>query len=154
MAKRKKKREPQRAEVITAERPTPERMSRGVWTEPKGMGKNEIPVTDIAEDMVGLLYYRQQISSKHEQAARLFQQVRAAYLAELPEVSGYKSCLAGTVPGFDDGDGDADVIERYRSMERAAGLHGRRELLWVCDDNQRPRNVELLRWALEAVADL
>lgn len=137
-----------------AERPTAERMARGVWTEPKGMGKNEIPVTDVAADMVGLLLFRRIITNSQEQAARVFQAARLAYLAELPEISGYKSCIAGDVPGFDDGDGDPQVIERYRDIERAVGRQGRRELLHVCEDNQKPRSVEVLRLALDAISKM
>lgn len=134
-----------------AERPTAERMARGVWTEPKGMGKNEIPVTDVTADMIGWLLFRRIITNSQEQSARVFQAARLAYLAELPEVSGYKSCLAGEVPGFDDGEGDPRVIERYRAIERAVGRQGRIELLWVCEDNQKPRKVEALRLALDAI---
>lgn len=137
-----------------AERPTAERMARGVWTEPKGMGKNEIPVTDVAADMVGWLLFRRIITNSQEQAARVFQAARLAYLAELPEVSGYKSCIAGDVPGFDDGDGDPQVIERYRDIERAVGRQGRIELLCVCEDNQKPRSVEVLRLALDAISKM
>ena len=137
-----------------AERPTAERMAKGVWTQPKGMGKNEIPVTDIASDTIGLLHYRGQITSRQEQAARSFQAIRAAYLAELPEISGYKSCIAGDVPGHDDGDGDPVVIARYRKIERELGKQGRVEMMLVCADNEQPRSIELLRWALDVVGDL
>ena len=137
-----------------AERPTPERMAKGVWTQPKGMGKNEIPVTDIASDTIGLIHYRGQITSRQEQAARSFQAIRAAYLVELPEISGYKSCIAGDVPGYDDGDGDPVVIARYRKIERELGRQGRIEMLLVCEGNEQPRSIELLRWALDVVGDL
>ena len=129
-------------------------MAKGVWTQPKGMGKNEIPVTDIASDTIGLIHYRGQITSRQEQAARSFQAIRAAYLAELPEISGYKSCIAGDVPGHDDGDGDPVVIARYRKIERELGKQGRVEMLLVCADNEQPRSIELLRWALDVVGDL
>lgn len=137
-----------------AERPTEERKRHGVWTEPKGMGKNEIPVTDITADMIGWLLYRRIITSSQEQAARTFQAARLAYLAELPEISGYKSCIAGDVPGYDDGEGDPRVIERYRDIERQIGLAGRREMLWVCEDNQKPRSVDVLRLALDAISEM
>jgi len=134
-----------------AERPTPERQKHGVWTKPTGMGKNEIPVTDLTADMVGLLFHQRIITSSQEQSARTFQAARVAYLAEMPEISGYKSCIAGDVPGYDDGDGDPRVIEHYRDIERAVGIAGRRELLHVCEEGQKPRSVELLRWALDAI---
>lgn len=137
-----------------AARPTPERMARGVWTEPKGMGKNEIPVTDVTSDMVGLLLHCRQITGGQEQAARTFQAARLAYMAELPEISSFKSCLHNEVPGFDDGDGDAQVIERYRDIERAVGINGRRELLHVCEENQRPRKLDVLRLALDVIGGM
>jgi hypothetical protein len=101
-----------------------------------------------------LLLFRRIITNSQEQAARVFQAARLAYLAELPEISGYKSCIAGDVPGFDDGDGDPQVIERYRDIERAVGRQGRIELLWVCEDNQKPRSVEVLRLALDAISKM
>ena len=156
-SKRKNKRtqQPEREGPIRgpqAVRPTPERRRHGVWTEPRGIGKHEIPTVDVAADMVGLLFHRQTISSSQEQAARVFQAARLAYLTELPEVSGYKSCIAGEVPGFDDGDGDPEVIERYRDIERAVGREGRTELLWVCEDGQKPRRIDVLRWALDVIS--
>lgn len=157
-SKRKAKKAKQQPEPLargkSAERPTPERIARGVWTKPTGMGKHEIPVTDLTADMVALLLHQQRITSGQEQAARTFQAARLAYLAELPEISGYKSCIAGDVPGFDDGDGDPVVIERYRDIERAVGLNGRRELLWVCDLGNKPRSIELLRWALDVISEI
>lgn len=137
-----------------AERPTAERMARGVWTEPKGMGKHEIPVTDLAADMIGLLHYLGRITERQTQAALTFMEARIAYLAEIPDVTGYKSCIAGDVPGYDDGDGDPVVIERYRRMERALGRQGRIEMLWVCEGNHTPRSLDLLRWALDVVEDM
>ena len=158
-AKRKaKKSQGDTAEPIArgpqAVRPTPERLQRGIWTEPKGMGKHEIPVADITSDVIAALLHRQQITSSQEQSARTFQAARAAYLAELPEVGGYKSCLAGEVPGYDDGDGDPQVIERYRDIESAVGRKGRLELIWVCEDQQKPRSIDVLRWALDVIGAL
>ena len=157
-SKRKAKKAKQQPEPLargkSAERPTPERMARGVWTKPTGMGKNEIPVTDLTSDMVAILHYRRIITTGQEHAARTFQAARLAYIAELPEVSGYKSCISGDVPGFDDGDGDPVIIERYRDIERAVGLAGRRELLHVCEENHKPRNIDLLRWALDVIGDM
>lgn len=137
-----------------AERPTPERRSRGVWTEPKGMGKHDIPTVDLASDMVGYLLHKQVITSSQEQAARTFQAARAAYLTELPEIGKFKSCLTGEIPGYDDGDGDPEIIARYREIEKALGWRARPEILWVCEDNQPPRNVEMLRWGLDAIGEM
>ena len=134
-----------------ATRPTQERMARGVWKIPRGQGKSELPVLDLAEDMVGQLYQAGKISDAQEQAARTWQARRLAYLAELPEISGYKSCISPDVPGYDDGDGDPDVIEEYRKIEVALGRQGRIEVLLVCEENRNPRSLELLRWALGVI---
>ena len=135
-----------------AQRPTAERTAHGVWTVPQGIGKASRPVTDLASDQVGRLYQAGKISWEQEQAARHFQATRAAYLAELPDVREYKSCLAGAVPGFDDGDGDALVIAAYRRMEKAMSLAQRREVLRVCDQGDAPSNLHYLQSGLDALA--
>ena len=132
-------------------RPTDQRKSRGTWAEPKGVGKHDLPVIDLASDMVGQLYIARQITGAQEQAARHFQELRSAYLDEFPDVRGFKSCLAGSVPGFDDGEGCAQTIAAYRSIERRLTQPMRREMLLVCDMNERPRNIETLRAALNAI---
>lgn len=138
------------APVAEAERPTPERMRRGVWNVPKGQGAKERAVTDMAEDMIGQLLTAQVISKPQEEAARRWQELRLAYMAEFPETSGFKSCISPDVPGYDDGDGNPEVIEAYRSAEKALGREAMREVIRVCEDNQKPSRVWLLRWALEA----
>jgi hypothetical protein len=137
---------------VESSRPTSERKSRGTWAEPQGMGKHERPVVDLASDEIGRLYQAGRITGSQEQAARLYQELRAAYLAELPDVRGYKSCLAGSVPGYDDSDGDAQIIASWRKMEARMNLAQRREMLIVCDMEQRPRSIEMLRAALDAIS--
>ena len=138
--------------AVKAERPNAMRKSRGMWAIPKGMGKHEQPAVDMASDMIGVLYVGRQISSQQEQAALHFKALRDAYIAEHPDVRGFKSCLAGSVPGFDDGEGDPEIIAAYRSIEKRLTLPQRRELLLVIDDNERPRNIETLRAALDAIS--
>lgn len=137
-----------------AQRPTAERMARGVWTEPTGMGKNEIPVTDVASDMIGLLLFERKITDSQEQAARVFQAARWDYLHELPEVSGYKSCLSAEQGGYDDSDGNEAAIRRYRDIERAVGKAGVSQLIWVCQGNGKPFNLAALRVALDAIGEM
>lgn len=137
-----------------AERPTEERKRHGVWTEPKGMGKNEVPVTDMASDMIGLLHWSGKITTSQEQAARVFQEARWAYLAELPEISDYKSCIANDVAGYDDSDGDAAVIARYRAIERKVGKNGVSELIWVVQASQKPRSLAVLKAALTLIGEM
>ena len=131
------------------ERPTPERAARGRWTQPD---EKSAALVDLQSDVVGWLYETQQITTQQEHAARTFQSLRAAYMAELPEVSGYRSCLAGSTQGFDDGDGDPVVIVEYRTIERIVGLRGRVELLRVCEDQQPPVSLPILAAALDAIA--
>lgn len=94
-------------------KPTDERRAHGVWVE----GKAEQPDVDLASDMAGTLFHRREINEAQLEAARSFQEVRAAFVAELG-VSGYRSCLAGGVGGHDDGDGNPEVFRAYRHITR------------------------------------
>lgn len=134
-----------------ASRPTTERRKRGTWAEPQGMGKHERPVVDLASDEIGRLFQAGRITGAQEQAARQYQELRAAYITELPDVRGFKSCLAGSVPGFDDGDGNPEVIAAWRKLDGRLSQQQRREMLLVCDMDERPRNIETLRAALDAI---
>lgn len=122
-----------------AERPSGERLRRGKWALPQGAMKSEQPFVDLTVDAVGRLYEKGLLTAAEEQAARQFQAARAAYLEELPDVSGFKSCIAGSVPGYDDGEGDPVVIERYRDLEKRIGVGSRRIVLQVCEDNVAPK---------------
>ena len=133
-------------------RPTAERMAHGHWAMPAGQGKEFQPAVDLAADMVGWLHVTRQITSSHEQSARAWQELRARYLAELPEVQSYKSCLAGSVPGYDDGDGNPEVIRAYRAMERSMTQDQRRAMIWTCDMDHKPYNLKLLKSALDVIA--
>lgn len=135
-----------------AVRPTPQRKRRGRWTSPTGMGKHEIAMTDMASDAIGALFVDGWITKGEEQAARTWQELHAAYLHELPDISGYKSCLDGGIPGFDDGDGDPEVIRAYREMEGRMSFAQRREILWVCWSDNEPNSLEMLKSALGVVA--
>ncbi len=134
-----------------AERPTPERMARGVWAEPVGAIKSQQPVVDIAHDMIGRLHCEKRITGAQEQAARSYQETCAAYLAEMPDIGGYKSCLNGGTGGHDDSDGDPAIFAAMRSLERRVGIIGSAELYRVCIAGDHPRNIKILRNALDAV---
>ena len=135
-----------------AVRPTPERMARGTWAEAKGVVKSLQSITDLAHDVVGQLHCAKQITDRQEQAARSYQELRARFLEELPEVTGYKSCLAGGSGGYDASDGNAATIRDIRALERSVGMIGSSELHHVCAMDNPPRNLSILRQALDAVA--
>jgi len=141
-----------RQRVSGDNRPTPERMARGMWAKPQGTAKSQQPTVDLACDMVGILHQSGQITDSQEQAARTWQELRAAYIAEFPDIAGFKSCLHGSVPGYDDGDGDPEIMRAYRSLEAKLSMSHRRMLLWTCDMSNRPTNIGCLRQALDLVA--
>ena len=134
-------------------RPTPERLAKGTWAEPQGMGKDMQPIVDLASDMIGVLFESRKITGTQEQAARTFQQIYAAYLEELG-VIGFKSCLAGSIKGHDESDGDPEKIAAYRSLEKRIGRLKMACLRIECDKlpNQHPQSLTALRQALDAVA--
>jgi len=134
-----------------AERPTSQRRKLGVWALPQGAMKSTQPMVDTASDMIGILHHARRITSQHEQAARQFQSLRAAYTQEFPDVEGFKSCLAGSVPGYDDGDGNESIIAEYRKMEKTLGEY-RSEVIWVCEDDQPPRSIAALQCGLAAIS--
>lgn len=140
-----------RGDIDNGQRPSEWRRRFGVWADPTGAAKSTQPTVDLAADMVGALHCAKRITDAQEQAARTFQAARRAYVAELPEVSGYKSCLAGEVPGFDDGDGNEQVIAAYRSIEARLTMRERSEVLRVCEDNAPPVRVEILCDALDKI---
>lgn len=135
-----------------AERPTAERMARGYWSEPQGMGKHDRPFVDLHSDMVGRLFAGDMITTAQEQAARHWQQIRARYIEELPDVSGFKSCIAGGVGAYDASDGNPETIAEYRQLERRLSRVQRAEVLRVCEDGNKPRSLDLLRGALDVIA--
>ena len=103
-------------------RPTPERWQRGIWREASGAGKEARPLVDAASDLIGRLYAENKLTSSQHEAARRFQEVREAFMAELGTV-GYRSCLADGSGGHDSGDGDPDVARAYRALSARLGPH-------------------------------
>ena len=97
--------------------PTPERRARGEWVKPP-MGEPG-PMIDLAADMIGALLSAGRITRQQEEAARLFQDLRLGYVAELG-VAGYGSCF-NVVGGHDSGDGSVEAIEAWRRMENRIG---------------------------------
>lgn len=147
------KAESSRATVRDPAKPTDQRRAMGIWVEPKGIAKHSNPMVDLAPDMIGALYQSKKINTAQEQAARLFQELRAAYLSELG-TKGFGSCLADNQTGYDGGDGDPAVIAAYRSLERRIGRVKTACLIAECDRgaDQKPRDLGVLKRALDVVA--
>ena len=102
----------------------------------------------MASEVIDMLFQAGKITSSQEQAAIMFKAARSAYMKELPEISGYKSCLAGSVPGYDDGDGNPDIIAGYRALEAKLD---RQERISVIDatDGVHPVSMAMLRSGLD-----
>lgn len=133
-------------------RPTPEREARGKWADRHSRGRSGAINLDLHHDQIAQLADAGEIDAAQAQAARDWQELRAAYLRELPEVRGYLSCLAGGEHGHDDSDGDPAVLARYREIEARMSRRMLAELMAVCEHDQPPRSIVLLRAALDAVA--
>lgn len=134
-------------------RPTPERKRRGVWAKPTGADKHMHPMVDLAHDMIGALYAEGKLSHSQEQAARLFQELRAGFVAELG-VTGYRSCLDDSRGGYDAGDGDAEAIRAYQGLANKIG-RVKTALLTVETEKPgdgKPNDLAALRNALDCVA--
>lgn len=132
-------------------KPTAERRAHGVWVE----GKDAQPDVDMASDMAGALFHARQISDRHLEAARAFQEVRAPYLAEY-ELAGFKSCLAGGVGGYDGGDGNIQAKQAYEHFIRNLAPCQVRVLevgLYMEPDQAGSLTVWKLRDALDAIAN-
>lgn len=136
-----------------AVRPTAQRMAQGKWAEPQGALQSQQPMVDLASDMIGALYQGRKITNTQEQAARLFQELRAGYLAEIG-TRGYRSCLADNQSGFDGGDGNVEVVQAYRSLEGRIGRVCVTALVLEVDKrpDQRPHDLGVLKNALNVVA--
>lgn len=109
-------------------RPTPERWARGNWAEATGAGRDARPLVDLSSDLIGRLYEGGELSSSQHEAARRFQEVRDAFVAELGAV-GYRSCLAGGSGGHDSGDGNPEIIRQYRAVSDRLGRAHMRTLV-------------------------
>lgn len=144
-------RRPQKAHSgppAAAARPTAERAAKTRWSTPD---EKTSALTDLLPDVVAALHIAGQITDAQEMAARAYQQARADYLAEFPELDGFSSCLNFSVPGFDDGDGNPAILLRFRRMEKLAGPQGQAALFWTCAENREPNNLVALKAALTAI---
>jgi hypothetical protein len=136
-------------------RPTAERRARGIWHLPTGQGKSDRPMFDRAEDMIGRLYAEGQIDDGQEMAARQWQEVHAAYRAEL-DVKSYRSCLDISSGGYDGGDGNPRAVAEYRRLTKALGASATAILSIECakGPERQPQHIAFLRIALDRLRDV
>lgn len=135
-------------------RPTAERRARGIWHMPKGQGKSDRPMFDRAEDMIGRLYAEGQLTDGQEMAARQWQEIHAAYEAEIG-CKGYRSCLDISSGGYDGSDGNPALMREYRRLLRVLGSAAailRRECAKGPDD--KPGHIAFLRVALDKLREV
>lgn len=129
-------------------RPTPERLARGSWHTTKD-GQ-----CDMASDLIGRLGVEGKLTGQQVEAARTFQEIHAAYNAELGTV-GYRSCLAGGSGGYDNGDGNPEAVRAYNRMANHVGP----KHLWLLRQDcakgpdDRSWSIEGLRAALDAMGE-
>lgn len=140
--------EPDEAHTAEILRPTSERLARGMWTT----AAPRAPVIDMAEDYIGRLYAEGLIQYHHHEAARHFQAIVAAFMADLP-LAGYRSCLAEGFGGYDGGDGNPAAARAYEAMKHKLGAV---RFAYLRTETEKPADakrgsVEWLRRALEAV---
>lgn len=133
----------------TTTRPTPERLARGVWSK---TAAKDAGMLDIASDMIGRLGVEGHLTGQQVEAARVFQEARAGYLAEIG-TRGYGSCLADNQTGYDAGDGNIGVYRAYKALENRIGAIRTGILAHEVDklEHERPRNLEVLRNALNCI---
>ena len=134
---------------VEAIRPTPERIGKGAFKMPTGPGRKLLPAVDEAHDTIAKLHKAGLITDDQEQAARDWQDLKAAVRAELG-VSQGRSCLDISPVGHDSDEGNPALMERWLKIEAELGSFKTGCLDWVCVLGHRPANLGLLKSALDA----
>lgn len=129
--------------------PTPQQAAKPGWLKPE-RGKPWIRL-----DMIGLMHERGFLTDAEEQAARIFQQLRAEYLAELG-TRGFGSCLADNMRGHKSDDGRAEIIIEYRYIETKVGYsvisHLAGEVFKTADE--KPHQPGQTKYALQRISEI
>ena len=130
-------------------RPTAERMRRGIWIVASRDEDAHI-VIDRAVDMIGRLFATGQIDYAQHVAARQFQEIVDAGIAELG-CTGYRSCLAGGIGGHDGDDGNPAAWRAYDAMKRRLGAVRFAFLRMETEKGptEYPQDIAVLRRALD-----
>jgi len=129
-------------------RPTPQREAMGKFKY------SDKTAFDTHHDMVARLHSEGKLSKAQEDAARAYEEVRAAYVRELG-VSAVKDSLDSSQGGFDAGDGNPAAMRAHDRMKARIG-----RIMWVVLEMEvgkgpagNPRDLAVLQNALNCVAD-
>lgn len=136
---------------VEAVRPTPEREAKGRFRMPSGRGKQRLPAIDEHHDTIAKLHIAKLLSDSQEAAARDWQALKADVRAELG-ISQGRSCLDISPVGHDSHDGNPEVMQRWRRVEAELGPWKTGALDYTCVLGHPPRNLPLLRAALNLFA--
>lgn len=133
---------------VEAIRPTPERIGKGAFKMPTGPGRKFLPAVDEAHDTIAKLHKAGLINDDQEQAARDWQDLKAAVRAELG-VSQGRSCLDISPVGHDNDEGNPALMERWLKVEAELGSLKTGALDFTAVLGHRPANLDLFRVALD-----
>ena len=136
---------------IEAVRPTPERIGKGAFKMPTGPGRKLLPAVDEAHDTIAKLHKAGLINDDQEQAARDWQDLKAAVRAELG-VSQGRSCLDISPVGHDNDEGNPALMERWLKIEAELGSFKTGALDFTAVLGHRPANLDLFRLSLDLFA--
>lgn len=136
-----------------AVRPTVERMRKGEFRMPTGPERKSLPAVDEAHDTIAKMHRAGLINDDQEQAARDWQDLKAAVRAELG-VSQGRSCLDISPVGHDNDEGNPALMERWLKVEAELGSFKTGALDWTCVLGHPPANLGLFRVALDGFAKL
>ena len=136
---------------VEAIRPTPERMGKGAFKMPTGPGRKLLPAVDEAHDTIAKLHKAGLINDDQEQAARDWQDLKAAVRAELG-VSQGRSCLDISPVGHDNDEGNPALMERWLKIEAELGSFKTGALDFTAVLGHRPANLDLFRLSLDLFA--
>ena len=136
---------------VEAVRPTPEREAKGQFRMPSGRGKQRLPAVDEHHDTVARLHAAGLLSDAQETAARDWNALKQDVRAEMG-ISQGRSCLDISPVGHDSHDGNPEIMQRWRRVEAELGPCKTGALDYTCVFGHPPRNLPLLRAALNLFA--
>ncbi len=135
-------------------------VQEATFTLTRGLVRREVldgtsaAVDRTGGDMLGELFIAGQIEKHHYDAGRNFQQLVAAFMADLG-IGGYRSCLDISGGGYDASDGNVSVAQEYERTKRRLGAV---RFLYLRTELAKPvgakcNSVEMLRKALDSLGN-